>query len=137
MPVHFHPTGIIVVDTVTEAVQFEQQRSSPKPKAKRGRLPKIPRRDGWDGFYTSLQGLRAFTARKVLALVKGRSDLGITIEELAEGIGKSPAVIGGTISGIGKKGSMFGLDPSEVLVRSEDGLIRPGKLLADNQPPTP
>lgn len=74
----------------------------------------------------------------MLALVKGRGMPGIAWEELAKGMGvKDVEKVYGSFSGLTKALKSAGLTPNHVLVAGSDKKVRPGRLLVENEPPTP
>src|SRR5690606_38551555 len=138
MPIHFNPDGRVSVDTVDEAIRFEQRRSKPtnckipkQPRKKRG-----PRLEGWDGFLDFLTGPENATARKILALVQGSAD-GIDRHSLATHLECEVQVVTGTVTGIKRKASAVGIDPNDVITKDPQGRYRPGRLLAQHGAPMP
>lgn len=143
MSLRFMPDGAIVVDTVDEALIFERKRAKPSQKARGGR-PKAQKgsevalEGTWERFCTNLHGPAGSRMRKLLALIKGRGEAGMTIHELSEAVGDPTVnVTAGTTACLTKNVRKAGLDPEQVVIRGQDGKFRPGVLLQTQDPPSP
>lgn len=137
MPIHFNPNETITVDTVEEAIRFEQLRRSGVPPKKASKKPKTRNvRQGWEGFVERVDGPENVTARKVLALVAGDAD-GLDRRRLADQLELDIMVVTGTITGIRKKASAAGLNPDDVITKDPQDRYRPGRLLAQHGAPMP
>lgn len=138
MPVHFNLDGRVSVDSVEEAVRFEQLRGTriKSKKPHQSNKKKGPRLQGWEGFLALLEGPGNATARKVLALVQGASD-GMDRHALAKQLETDVQVVTGTITGVAKKAAAAGVDPADVIARDQGGKYRPGRLMAQHGPPMP
>lgn len=137
MPIHFNTNGSVSVDSVEEAIRFEQLRSrTPRASKQKYTKRKGPRPPGWEGFLSFLSGPDAATARKILALVQG-SATGIDRHRLAQLLEVQVQVITGTVTGISKKCTASGIAPNDVITRDADGIYRPGRLLVQHGAPMP
>jgi hypothetical protein len=96
---------------------------------------------GWDAFVAGLSQRsdeRAVRMKRMLALVKGRGIAGIDWEELAKSMNiKEVQKVYGTFSGLTKALKGAGLKPDHVIIAGKDKKVRPGRLLLENEPPTP
>lgn len=137
MPIQFKNDGTVVVDTVQEAIAFETHRKGRKrPRSSRAPLPSGA---GREAFYRALEGRgeAPTNARKVLALVRGRGDRGIGLDELAKHMSWPPISVGRTLAGVTRRAARYGLDPADILHRGADGHWRPGPILRDHESPMP
>lgn len=80
--------------------------------------------------------------RKILCIVFGRGEKGITLEELSIAIGDGGGNAGrnktsGTIAGITKNAKKSRLDVYDVIFKDRDDIYRAGKVLQENKPPEP
>lgn len=130
--------------TVGEALEFELQASgsSQRPPAKKAapRTAPIPANGGWEGFVAALAARKdeaAVRMRKLLALVKGRGMAGLSWADAARDLGIPEGNAYGTYSGLVKAIKSAGLTPSDVIVAGPDKMLRPARLLIENDPPTP
>ena len=158
MPIRKLPDGTIEADTVAEMLEYEA--SSPKqasgPKATR--LPRTPPpeallaatrqdrtpppEDAWTVFCRELAAPEKLRQRKLLALVKGRGEAGITLAELMKSMGeKDPVMVGRTLGAIKKNANKAKVKPEDVIVprpdQSKDSKYKAGRLLLQKEPPTP
>lgn len=138
MPVRYLTDGTIAVDTIEEAVTYERLKASQSQVRK-----KKPRRDSrlagpngtWEAF---LATLTTMPSRKILALVKGRGETGITLSELQAALRDPiPQKTNGQLVGLTMKARSVGVDPGDIILRGSDNLYRPGRLLRDHDPPVP
>lgn len=138
--------GPLTFDTVDELVEYRTKvtRTAGKRQASRrssDARPGVSSAPGWEGFCSSIaarQDVRAKRIRKMMALVKGRGDIGITWAEISKALGdKDESGAYGTFSGLSKNLQGAGINPQDVIVRGSDKRLRPGPLLAANEPPTP
>jgi hypothetical protein len=138
----------LVFDTAAEAAEYRAQitRQSQPEKPKRGRRTAEPRPaanggTGWEAFVAGLAARsdeRAVRMKKMLALIKGRGVAGIEWTELAKAmLIKDVQQVYGTFSGLTKALKGAGLKPDHVIIAGKDKKVRPGRLLLENEPPTP
>lgn len=96
---------------------------------------------GWIRFVSAVSGKdpRKVRQRKVIALIKGRGQAGIPIDEIAKAIGDDTnSATSGTISGIIRNTKKAALQVGSVIQKGkEDGLWRPGPQLHAHEPPEP
>lgn len=109
-PIKFHPNGCIEVDTAEEAALFDALRALERAKAatKAGRVTTAL--SGWDGFYDLIAKATKREPAKVLALVKGRGGVGISVDDLAKQSGLPVTSIVGAMGSIAKRASQVGLE---------------------------
>ena len=139
------PSGAVELDTVSEAIEFQRRMNPERPPRRRKRtraqpLPEAASLDGppWERLCALLARGECVRMRKIIALVKGRADAGITARELATMLRvESPSVAMGSVAGIARNAKRAGLEPKDIIVFGSDHKYRPGAVLRDNEPPTP
>ena len=148
MPVRIKDGGLeLEFDSVAEALEYRTQvqgRPSKPEKTKRASRPSAAQTDlgsGWTEFVAALSERTdpaAVRMKKMLALVKGRGTSGIAWDELAKAMGAVDLQkVYGTFSGLVKSLKSAGVKPEQVIVAGKDKKLRPGRLLVENEPPTP
>lgn len=144
-------------DTVDELLEYERKADArPQPREKASpdvnshnelaRSANEPTRStkesaGWNRFVSALSGKepRKVRQRKVLALIKGRGQAGMPIDEIARAIGDDTnSATSGTISGIVRNTKKAALPVGSVIQKGrDDELWRPGPQLQAHDPPDP
>lgn len=153
-----HPGGIEAYLTVEHYRELYLEGSSSQDSAKRrgstktrsGQTPVLLTGDPWDNFVSFISGPeeKCVRQRKVLALIKGRKEEGITIDELAEAVsyGKEsdpdshdPNKASGTITGIVRNAKKANLNRNDVVFKPQEGgrLWMAGPLLLEKEIPLP
>ena len=138
MPVRYLTDGTISVDTIEEAIAYERLKAS----RSQVRKQKPCRRSGltglngtWEAFLTTLTTM---PSRKILALVKGRGETGVSLYELQQALRDPiPQKTNGLLVGLTMKAKSVGVNPDDIILRGSDNLYRPGQLLRDHDPPVP
>lgn len=127
MPYRILQTGEVVTDTPEEALAYSRLLAGVADQT-----------DNWSRFYNLASQPKLVMQRKVLALVYGRGDAGITLDELVKLVeAQSSHVITGVINGICRNAVEAGLEATEIIVSLHGHEYRAGRLLLENEPPTP
>lgn len=147
MPVRLRDGDLeLEFDTPAEAAEYRAQinRQTLPKRSRPGRAadPRSSTRGtGWEAFCTALAQRTDDAARrmrKLLALVKGRGEAGLTWSEVTKALSLSDDNKAyGTYSGLAKALKAAHLTPGDVLIVGKDKRLRPGPLLVANDPPTP
>jgi len=139
MPLRFLPNGSVEADTISEAVAWENRKQKvPRPVGRPRKSMPIPIKGSpWQRFCADISSPECVLIRKILAIVRGRGQSGIELQELAHTVGCKSLQASGTVCGIEKKAEKYGLRSSDLVVRGADKLYRPGKVLQENEPPIP
>jgi hypothetical protein len=91
-----------------------------------------------EAFFQDIAAPECSKIRKILALIKGRGQSGIEVNELKNHVGDPTGThTTGTISGMILKARKAGLASHDIVVRGEDKRFRPGSLLLTHDPPVP
>jgi hypothetical protein len=139
MPLRFLPNGSVEVDTISEAVAWENRKLKiPKPVGRPRKSKPIPINGSpWQRFCADISGHECVLIRKILAIVRGRGQVGIDLHDLARAVGCKSLQVSGTLCGIEKKGEKYRLKVDDLVIRGAYKLFRPGQLLQENEPPIP
>lgn len=152
MPVITLKDGTQVSLTVAELAEYNALLSGaakPPRKQRRRETPsaensEADNRSPVEKFFSLISGdeEKKVRQRKILCLVYGRGEKGITLEELSQAIGDGGGNAGrnktsGTIAGITKNAKKSGLDVHDVIFKDRDDIYRAGKVLKENKPPEP
>lgn len=139
MALRFLPNGSVEVDTVSEAVAWENRKVKVARPIGRPRKSKPMPINGspWQRFCADVSSHECVRIRKILSIVRGRGEIGLDLQELARTVGCTSLQASGTISGIEKKAEKYRLNPKDLVVRGDDKLIRPGRQLQEHEPPVP
>ncbi|MBE7480558.1 MAG: hypothetical protein HS104_11315 [Polyangiaceae bacterium] len=152
MPLITLKDGTQVSLTVTELAEYNALLSSAgKPARKQRRRETLPGQDSEPDSRSPVEMFFSFISgdqdkkrrqRKILCIVFGRGEKGITLEELSIAIGDGGGNAGrnktsGTIAGITKNAKKSRLDVYDVIFKDRDDIYRAGKVLQENKPPEP
>ena len=140
MPIRFFTNGTVEVDSLNEALSWQSRKTKSSKPVGRPRKVKPDPIDGspWERFCNDIRAIDCTRLRKILAIIKGRGQVGIELHELSRAVGDSKFLkTSGTISGVRLKAEKFGLNVDDLIVRGDDKLFRPGKILQENDPPVP
>ena len=140
MPIRFFANGTVEVDTLNEALVWEhRKRRSSKPRGRpKQRAVTTVAENPWEAFYQDISAPECAKIRKILALILGRGQTGIGVDELKNHVGDPTGThTTGSISGMFLKAKKAGLTPADIVVRGEDKRFRPGSLLLTHDPPVP
>jgi hypothetical protein len=128
-------SGNVVCDTPEEALAYQRLLAAEQPNE-----PHVARSKDEAGelFYATIKDHRRGLQRKVLALIFGRGDLGITPTELVEMTkSRDTVVMVRAIQNILINAQKVGLDPADVVTRQPNGRYVAGAWLRANEPPAP
>jgi len=146
---------VLTFDSPKEAAEYraliaqrkpEAQTAIPKTRVAEVRRAKGVGREngsggGWKAFASALDARkdeRAGRMKRLLALVKGRGTAGVSWKEVTRDLNfPADSTAYGTLSGLGKSLRSAGLNPKDVILAGPDKKLRPGRVLVENDTPTP
>lgn len=138
MPYRVDVNGCVVCDTAEEALAFQRLAHDLRPEVIEPEHCERTPEQARESFTLAVKDRRRSMQRKLLALIHGRGELGITTTELADATGtRDTQVIVRALQNINIVADNVGFPMGEVFVRRPNGRYVAGAWLKANQPPVP